>query len=63
MNASKTKKISVSEEVWKELQALRKPNQTFNDLLIELLDKEKKRRLVRDMRRIEEEEEFIELKF
>ena len=58
-----TKRISVSEEVWKELQALKKPNQTFNDLLIEMLDREKKRKLVRDMKRIEEEEEFVELTF
>jgi len=35
------RRITVSEEVWKELQALRKPNQTFNDLLIELLDRRK----------------------
>ena len=60
---SATKKISVSEEVWRELQALKKPNQTFNDLLIELLDREKKRKLVRDMKKIEEEEEFVELTF
>ena len=58
---SATKKISVSEEVWRELQALKKPNQTFNDLLIELLDREKKRKLVRDMKKIEEEEEFVEM--
>jgi len=58
---SATKKIPVSEEVWKELQALKKPNQTFNDLLIELLDREKKRKLVRDMKKIEEEEEFVEM--
>jgi len=55
--------IPVSEEVWRELQSLKAPDQTFDELLIELVDREKKYRLVRDMKRIEEEEEFVELSF
>ena len=60
---SATKMIPVSEEVWRELQSLKAPDQTFDELLIELVDREKKYRLVRDMKRIEEEEEFVELSF
>ncbi|MHA1648788.1 MAG: hypothetical protein ACTSYB_01240 [Candidatus Helarchaeota archaeon] len=35
--------------------------QTFDQLLGELMEKEKKYRLIQDMKKIEEEEEFVEL--
>ncbi|RLI79952.1 hypothetical protein DRP07_09635 [Archaeoglobales archaeon] len=59
MNA--TKRIPVSESVWKELSELKKPGQTFDELLSEIVEREKKYRLMQDMKRIEEEGEFEEL--
>ncbi len=58
-----TKRIPVSELVWKELSELKKPGQTFDQLLSEIVEREKKYRLIQDMKKIEEEEEFVELKF
>jgi predicted CopG family antitoxin len=55
------KRIPVSEAVWKELSELKKPGQTFDHLLNEIVEREKKYRLLQDMKRIEEEEEFEEL--
>lgn len=56
-----TKRIPVSEAVWKELSSLKKPGETFDHLLSEIIEKEKKNRLIRDMKKIEEEGEFVEL--
>jgi len=57
-----TKRIPVSESVWRELSELKKPGQTFDQLLNEIVEREKKYRLMQDMKRIEEEGEFVELK-
>lgn len=57
-----TKRIPVSEMVWRELSELKQPGQTFDQLLSEIIEREKKYRLMEDMKRIEEEEEFMELK-
>lgn len=56
-----TKRIPVSESVWRRLSELKKPGQTFDQLLDEIIEKEKKYRLLQDMKRIEEEEGFKEL--
>ncbi len=55
------KRIPVSESVWKRLSELKKPGQTFDQLLDDLIEREKKYRLLQDMKRVEEEEEFTEL--
>jgi len=51
----------VTKEVWESLSMLRRPGETFSDLIGELIETEKKARLMRDMIRIDEEEEFVEL--
>ncbi|MGC9444698.1 MAG: antitoxin VapB family protein [Candidatus Methanospirareceae archaeon] len=56
-----TKRIPVSQEIWEELNRLKEPGQTFDDLLEELLEREKKLKLIKDMKRIEETAEFVEL--
>lgn len=56
-----TKRIPVSESVWRRLSELKRPGQTFDQLLDEIIENEKKHRLLQDMKRIEEEEEFVEL--
>ncbi len=59
MNA--TKRIPVTEEIWQELNKLKRAGQTYDELLLELLEESKKSILFAEMRRIEEEGEFVEL--
>ena len=56
-----TKRIPVSEEIWKELSGLKQAGQTFDQLLAEIIEREKKYRLRQDMKKIEAEDEFVEL--
>jgi len=58
-----TKRIPVSEEVWAEISDLKCPGQTFDDLLAQMVEQEKKRRFIEDMDRIEAEGDFVELDF
>ena len=58
-----TKRIPVSEEVWAEISELKRPGQTFDDLLAQMAEQEKKRRFIEDMDRIEAEGDFVELDF
>lgn len=55
------KRIPVTEERWKELHDLKEPGQTFDELIEELVEERKKKRLFEDMNRIREESEFVEL--
>ncbi|MCK9306905.1 MAG: hypothetical protein M0P17_05200 [Methanoculleus sp.] len=57
MNA--TKRIIVREEVRAALSGMREPGMTFSELLEEMIEHEKKRRLVEDIRRIQETEELV----
>lgn len=61
MNA--TKRIPVTEKVWAEISELKKPGQTFDELLSEMAESEKKNRLVTDMKLIEEKGTFVEMNF
>lgn len=58
-----TKRIPVSEGVWEEISNLKRPGQTFDDLLSHMVELEKKRRFIEDMDRIEAEGDFVELNF
>lgn len=58
-----TKRIPVSEGVWAEISELKHPGQTFDDLLSQMVEQEKKRRFIEDMDRIEAEGDFVELEF
>ena len=42
-----TKRIPVSEGVWEEISELKRPGQTFDDLLAQMVEQEKKRRFMR----------------
>ncbi|HOT07452.1 MAG TPA: hypothetical protein PLI05_08165 [Methanotrichaceae archaeon] len=55
-----TKRIPVSEAVWVELSDLKAAGQTYSQLLEEMIEDRKKARLFRDMKRIEEEDKFVE---
>ncbi len=55
-----TKRIPVSEPVWTSLSDLKKPGQTYDRLLAEIIDHEKERRFLADMAAIEAEADFVE---
>ncbi len=59
MNA--TKRIPVTENIWQELSKIKKAGQTYDELLLELVEEHKKARLFSEMRIIEEEGDFVEL--
>jgi len=56
-----TKRIPVSEPIWKDLAELRMAGQTYDDLLTEMIELQKKQRLADDIRRSLEEGDFIPL--
>jgi len=56
-----TKRIPVSEGVWEDISDLKRPGQTFDDLLSHMVEQEKKRRFIEEMDRIEVEGDFVEL--
>ncbi|MCK8517553.1 hypothetical protein [Methanoculleus sp. 7T] len=58
-----TKRIPVSEGVWEDISELKRPGQTFDDLLAQMVEQEKKRRFLEEMDRIEAEGDFVELDF
>ena len=55
-----TKRIPVSEPVWAELSSLRKPGQTYDELLAVMVEHEKKKRFLEDIDRIEADADFVE---
>ena len=58
-----TKRIPVSEGVWEDISDLKRPGQTFDELLSHMVELEKKRRFIEDLDRIEAEGDFVELNF
>jgi hypothetical protein len=57
------KQIPVSVSVWEDISELKGSDQTFDDLLSHMVDLERKNRLMIDMKRREEEGEFVEMIF
>lgn len=55
------KRIPVTEERWEELHDLKRPGQTYDELLAELVEEHKKARLFRETDRIRQENEFVPL--
>jgi hypothetical protein len=55
------KRVPVSEKVWSDLSALKGAGQTYDTLLVSMIEQEKKRRFITDLDRIEEEGDFVEL--
>ncbi len=56
-----TKRIPVTEERWIELSRLKKAGQTYDELIADMIEEYKKTRLFKEMQRIEEMGEFVEL--
>ncbi len=55
------KRIPVTESVWKELAEMRSAGQTYDELLTEMIELRKKRRLVEDIRQSMQEDDFVPL--
>lgn len=58
---SATENIPVSEETYKQILDLRRPNETFDDTLARLVEKVKKQRLADDIEEVMARNEFVEL--
>ncbi len=58
-----TSRIPVSRAVWSELAGLKKPGETYDHLLSEMIEREKKNRLFEDMDRIEKRGKFVAMKW
>jgi predicted CopG family antitoxin len=55
------KRIPVTCEVWEGLSDLKRPGETFSQLLEEMIEHEKKLGLFLDMDKIEMEDKFVKL--
>ncbi len=55
------KRITVTAKVWEDLSGLKAPGETLAQLLGQMIEHEKKRRLFMEMEEIEMEGEFVEL--
>jgi predicted CopG family antitoxin len=56
-----TKRVAVTEPVWAELSGLRRPGETFSQLLEEMIKREKETRLIQHLKQIADEGDFVEL--
>jgi hypothetical protein len=56
-----TKRVAVTEPVWADLSDLRRPGETFNQLLAEMIKREKKARLIKHLKQIADEGDYVEL--
>ena len=58
---SAIKRIVVGEDVWADLSQMREPGMTFSRLIENMIEHEKKRRLVEDIMRVQEDEDLVEI--
>jgi len=56
-----TKRVAVTESVWAELSDLKRPGETFSQLLEEMIEREKKARLIAHLKTIADDGDFVEL--
>jgi len=56
-----TKRLAVTESVWAELSDLKRPGETFSQLLEEMIEREKEARLIAHLKTIADEGDFVEL--
>lgn len=56
-----TKRIPVTEERWRELHDLKEPGQTWDEVIEDLVEEHKERRLTDMIREKREEGEFVEV--
>jgi hypothetical protein len=58
-----TSRIPVSRAVWAELSGLRKPGETYDHMLAEMIEREKENRFFEDMDRIEKRGKFVAMEW
>ncbi len=58
---SLSKRIPVTENVWKELSDLKSAGQTYDELLTDLIELKKKRRLLDDIQESIQEDDFVSI--
>ncbi|KUG18423.1 hypothetical protein ASZ90_011878 [hydrocarbon metagenome] len=51
----------MTESVWAELSDLRRPGETFSQLLADMVEREKKARLIAHLKQIADEGDYVEL--
>lgn len=56
-----TKRIPVRPSTWEAVHGLRRPGQTFDDVISDLVREENRRRLYHETHRIMEEDDFVPL--
>ena len=56
-----SKRLAVTEPVWAELSDLRRPGETFSQLLADMVEREKKARLIAHLKQIADEGDYVEL--
>jgi predicted CopG family antitoxin len=56
-----TKRVAVTQAVWAELSDLRRPGETFSQLLADMIEREKMARLIERLKQIASEGDFVEL--
>jgi predicted CopG family antitoxin len=56
-----TKRILVTEAVWAELSDLKRPGETFDQLPSEMIEREKKARVIEHLLKIAEDGKFVEM--
>jgi len=61
MHLIASRRIAVTEPVWAELSALRRPGETFSQLLADIVEREKKARLIANLRQIADDGDYVEL--
>ncbi len=55
------KRIPVSPSTWEELSMLKKPGETFDHLISDLISERQKKELIRHVRSVAEQGDFISL--
>lgn len=56
-----SKRLAVTEPVWAELSDLRRPGETFSQLLADMIEREKKARLIAHLKQIADKGDYVEL--
>jgi predicted CopG family antitoxin len=55
------KRVAVTEPVWSELSELKRPGETFSQLLAEMIEREKNARLIAHLKQIADVGDFVDL--
>jgi hypothetical protein len=61
MSMLATKRLAVTKPVWADLSGLKRPGETFSQLLAGMIEREKKARLIEHLKQIADEGDFVEL--